>query len=202
MIDAVLAYQDEGVVAPSAAEIAARAGVSERSVFRHFDDLEALAAEAVNRQFSRVSAYFEDPRADGPLEVRVAAFVDHRCRLYERMANLARAAAGMASRSASVALAVDGRHRMLCAQTARQFTPELEALPARDRRLLLASLDAAAGFESLDHLRTVGRIGPRDLKIVLATVLLALLTTAASTTAASTASASTTSTVPSHQEHR
>ena len=47
VVDALLAYYDEGDHEPGAAKIAARAGVSERTVFRYFDDLDALAAEAV-----------------------------------------------------------------------------------------------------------------------------------------------------------
>ncbi len=47
VVDALLAYYDEGDPEPGAAKIAARAGVSERTVFRYFDDLDSLAAAAI-----------------------------------------------------------------------------------------------------------------------------------------------------------
>ena len=175
VVDAVLSLYDDGILEPAATEIAARAGVSERSVFRHFADLEALAAEALDRQFARVAAFFEDPPTEGPLGERIDAFVDRRCRLYERMANLHRAANHVGARSVTIAAAVEERHRILRAQVARQFQPELDRRSARERRLLVAALDATSSFEGLDHLRTLGGIGPRDLKVVLTQQLTALL---------------------------
>jgi AcrR family transcriptional regulator len=175
VVDAVLALFDDGILEPAASDIAARAGVSERSVFRHFADLEALAAEALDRQFARVATFFEDPSTEGTLTERIDAFVDGRCRLYERMANLARAANHVGARSATIAAAVGERRRVLRSQVDRQFEPELARRSMRERRLLLAALDACSSFEGLDHLRTVGGIGPRDLKVVLAQQLTALL---------------------------
>jgi AcrR family transcriptional regulator len=181
VIDAVLALYDEGIARPSAAEIAERAGVSERSVFRHFADLESLAAEAIDRQFGRVAPFFEPPSPDGTLEERIAALVDQRVRLYERMANLARSASALARVSPTMAAAVDQRRTMLREQVGTQFEPELEGLPNRDRRLLHAALDAAVSIEALDYLRTAGAVGPRDLRVVLSATLNALVASAATT---------------------
>ncbi|CAN5587253.1 hypothetical protein BH10ACT1_BH10ACT1_20640 [soil metagenome] len=178
MVDALLACYDDGTVQPSGAEIAERAGVSERSVFRHFEDLDALADEAFDRQFARVASYFSAPSADGPLDDRIDALVDHRARLHGRMANLARAAAFHANRSETIAGRVHDRQRFLARQVERQFAPELDALGARDRRLLAAALGAAVSLEGVDHLRHAADVGPRDLKVVLRRTLVALLATA------------------------
>lgn len=176
MIDALLACFDEGDLRPAASDIAARAGVSERSVFRHFDDLEALASEAFDRQFARVADYFAPPSAEGSLEKRISALVDQRCRLYERMANLIRAANQSAVNSSTMATHVRERRAWLRDQVAAQFAPELADLGARDRRLLLASLDATTSLEHLDYLRRNAAVGARDLKTVLRRALAALLT--------------------------
>ena len=42
LVDALLGLLDAGVLSPTAAAIAQRAGVSERSLFQHFPDREAL----------------------------------------------------------------------------------------------------------------------------------------------------------------
>ena len=43
LVDALLSLLDEGQLQPTAERIAVRAGVSERSVFQHFPDREALS---------------------------------------------------------------------------------------------------------------------------------------------------------------
>ena len=50
VVEAILELLREGVDQPSANEIAERSGVSVRSVFRHFEDLETLYAAAIDAQ--------------------------------------------------------------------------------------------------------------------------------------------------------
>src|SRR4051812_20526287 len=71
VVPALLEFFDEGESHPGAARIAERAGVSDRSVFRYFDDLDALAAEAVARQIGRTREVFAAPSADGGLDRRI-----------------------------------------------------------------------------------------------------------------------------------
>jgi AcrR family transcriptional regulator len=177
VIDALLGLYDRGILEPSAAAIAEASGVSERSVFRYFTDLEDLAASALTRQFAQVLPFFADPDATGSREERIEALVDQRIRLHDRMANLARAAAFHAVRSPTLARAVADRRRMLRDQVARQFAPELEGLPSRRIRLLLASLDQVTSIEALDYLRAEsgGSLSRRDLRIVLLDQIAALL---------------------------
>ena len=53
IIDALLACYEAGVLRPSVPDVAARAGVSVRSVHNHFADVEALRAEVAQRQWQR-----------------------------------------------------------------------------------------------------------------------------------------------------
>ena len=73
------AYLDlahDGVLRPTARAVAERARVSERAVFRHFQDLETLMAEAARLQIERVGKAVPQPApAEGPLEKRLANFV-------------------------------------------------------------------------------------------------------------------------------
>src|SRR5215831_10500116 len=91
IVDALLALIDRGDLRPSAARVAERAGVSLRSVFQHFSDVESLFA-AASRQAERVSIYLGGIPEDGPLASRLGAFVRQRSRLLEAIAPVRRAA--------------------------------------------------------------------------------------------------------------
>jgi AcrR family transcriptional regulator len=82
--DALLACYEDGILNPSIPEVAARAGVSARSVHNHFDDAEALRAEVARRQWER-HAHFGEP-------VPKERLVDQRAALYERITPVRRAA--------------------------------------------------------------------------------------------------------------
>src|ERR1700682_5362292 len=84
--DALLALLEEGDSHPTARAIAARAGVSVRSVFQHFEDMESLYAMCVARQTNRLAS-LRTP-IDGTLRrpARLEALVAQRARVYERIA--------------------------------------------------------------------------------------------------------------------
>src|SRR6478735_4764996 len=86
VVSALLAFFDEGESQPGAARIAERAGVSERSVFRYFDDLDSLAAEAVARQIARTRDLFAAPDDAGGLDRRIRALVEQRMTIHDRVA--------------------------------------------------------------------------------------------------------------------
>jgi TetR/AcrR family transcriptional regulator of autoinduction and epiphytic fitness len=73
MVDALLALLREGVVRPSSAQIAERAGVTQRTLFNQFGDMESLVTAAAGRQVHR---YLElQPSAGtGPVEERVRRY--------------------------------------------------------------------------------------------------------------------------------
>lgn len=152
VIDALLSLYEQGVIRPTTTEIAERSGVSERSLFRHFTDLEDLAATAIARQFAMVAPLFEPPSADGSLAERVDAIVTQRLALAARMHHLARAAAYHAVSSPTIAAAVAERRRMLRRQVAAQFAPELRQTRGRTRAVLTALLDHALSLEGIDYL--------------------------------------------------
>ena len=59
--EAYLNLVDGGDLRPTARAIAAEAGVSERAVFRHFQDMETLHSEAAVLQIQRVSRDVPEP---------------------------------------------------------------------------------------------------------------------------------------------
>ena len=85
IVDALLACYEAGALRPSVTEVAARAGVSVRSVHNHFADAETLRAEVAQRQFQRF-AHLIGPAAT------IEEFVDQRVTLYEAITPVRRAA--------------------------------------------------------------------------------------------------------------
>jgi AcrR family transcriptional regulator len=171
VVTALLEFFDEGESQPGAARIAERAGVSERSVFRYFDDLDALAAEAVARQIARTRELFAPPDATGGLDRRIRALADQRLRIHDAVAVVSAAGRRIEARAPSVAEAFAYRRRMLREQVAAQFAPELAAHTGRDRSELLDAADAAASFEQIEQLRTVaGHSRTRTRAIVVRTL--------------------------------
>ena len=72
IVDALLALLHQGVLTPTAAQIAEGAGVSVRSVFQHFEDLDALHLELAAEQARRVQPLLDPPDATGSLDERIA----------------------------------------------------------------------------------------------------------------------------------
>src|SRR5690242_3251648 len=73
VVEAYLSLIEEGDLRPSANRIADRAGVSLRTVFHHFEDMEKLFATLAERQLQR---HAHDRLPDtGPLADRIEAFV-------------------------------------------------------------------------------------------------------------------------------
>src|SRR5687768_9641430 len=70
-VDALLDLLNEGVCRPTAQQVAERSGVSLRSIFRIFDDVETLNAAACSRQVSRIRHLFVDVEAQGSLDARI-----------------------------------------------------------------------------------------------------------------------------------
>src|SRR5262252_4637374 len=81
--DALLSLIERGDLRPSAARIAERAGVSLRSVFQHYNDVESLFAAAAARQTERLAPLVGEVPDKGPLARRLDAFVRARVRLLD-----------------------------------------------------------------------------------------------------------------------
>ncbi|MGD9894691.1 MAG: TetR/AcrR family transcriptional regulator [Dehalococcoidia bacterium] len=171
VIDAMLDLYREGRIRPSAAEIAARAGVSERTVFRLFDDLEAVATASIERQTARIGHLFAPPNNEGSRQERIDALVEQRIQLYEEIGPVVRAARLRVPFSPVLQAGFDRRRWLLRRQVERQFRQEVDELAEPARSELLASLEAATGIEMLEALRYVqGQSVPATSAIVVRTV--------------------------------
>ncbi len=90
VVEALLDLYRDGVLQPSSEEIAERSGLSPRSLFRYFDDVEDLVRAAIGRQQERAIPLIPiDAEPEAPLETKITALVEQRFRLFEAVGNAA-----------------------------------------------------------------------------------------------------------------
>jgi len=138
---------------PTAAEIAARAGISTRSVFERFVDLQRLSLATVDHAFAMGEAQAVARNIDGDRQTRVRSHVETRAQTCEHwlpvwrvvIANLGRLDA-LRERVRFIRLAIVKRMELM-------YRLELEGLPAQERRDLLIALEALIDFESWGRMR-------------------------------------------------
>jgi AcrR family transcriptional regulator len=137
---------------PTAKEIAARAGISLRSVYVHFDDLDDLFAAVGARQADEVAHLLYAIDASLPLPARIDAVVDQRAEIWEALAPV-RAASLVWSSSSDMLR--EGNRRMArraVRDLDRLFRAELEAWGDR-RDTALDAIAVAASAGAWDALR-------------------------------------------------
>lgn len=153
VVDATLVLFDEGNLDPSMADVSARSGVSERSIFRYFDSLDDLRQAVIRRNFERASPIMVLPRpGEGALAGRVRQFVGMRLRLWQQVAGPARVARLRAPYVQDIADDVRRFRLLLDDQVRAQFRPELAAMAgavADERRLMV---DVTVSFDAWDLL--------------------------------------------------
>ncbi|HEX6418697.1 MAG TPA: TetR/AcrR family transcriptional regulator [Acidimicrobiales bacterium] len=152
VVDALLTLNDRGHLRPTARDIAEEAGVSLRSLYVHFDDLEALFVAAAQRQAERLAAALPPLVAEGTLPERLDAFLARRTRTHEVGAGVRKAAVLQAPFSPAVKQAVTTGRKLLRSEVARCFAPEIDAAGDDGARLLRA-LDVVASPSTWDALR-------------------------------------------------
>ena len=93
VLDALAELYREGVYEPSAAQIAERAGLSSRSLFRYFDDVDDLNRAAIEHMIDGARTLLELGEIDAalPLAERIELLVAARLRVYDHIAPAARA---------------------------------------------------------------------------------------------------------------
>jgi TetR/AcrR family transcriptional regulator, regulator of autoinduction and epiphytic fitness len=136
VVDALLALIDEGNLRPTAREIAARANVSLRSLYVHFDDVEALFYAASLRHAERLEAHRTQRVLDGPFEDRLTSFLDSRARYYEVGWNVRQAAVLQEPFSPALRAVLEKGRKASRADLQCAFGPEIDGDDER-----LAALD-------------------------------------------------------------
>lgn len=156
VLDAALELFGEGMLEPGAAEVAERSGVSLRSVYRYFDDTDALIRAAVARSIEKVRPLFElDHLGEGPLPERVERIVAGRVRLHDEVAPMVRATLQRAPTNAILRETHERNLAALRRQVEAMFAPELAARADDHAHEAAATLDLLLSFQSIEHLRRI-----------------------------------------------
>jgi AcrR family transcriptional regulator len=176
VVDSLLELFREGELNPSVAMVAERSGISLRSVFRYFDDLDEMGRIAIQRHLDEVGHLFDLPKlGEGSRAERIDALVAQRSALYERVAPVVRAAMLRAPFQPVIAEGLAARRALMRDQLQRQFAPELEASSAEEAQVIVGGADAFASFEVLELLRLDQKLSAADAVAVLRTSLDRLL---------------------------
>ena len=175
VVDALLDLFTEGNLRPGADEIAARSGVSRRSVFRYFDDLDSLDRVAIERQIARVSHLIEVPGlGEGSVEDRVKRLSSQRVRLFEAILPVARVSRGRGPLEPVVGGGRARSRHQLRRQVERQFAGELRSLGRSERNAALGSAEVVCSFEAYELLRLGHAQTPKQIGEVMRAGLMSL----------------------------
>lgn len=153
IVAACIELVEEGDLEPTAPRVAERAGVSVRSVFQHFDDLEGLFAAVGDRVLESLLGLVMhvDPTID--FERRVPIVVRQRTALLEAIAPIRRAVAVNAWDSQEVSNRLALGHAYLRLEIESAFARELLAAGS-DRLEVLNALDTVLSWSTWEQLRT------------------------------------------------
>jgi TetR/AcrR family transcriptional regulator, regulator of autoinduction and epiphytic fitness len=158
LVDALLSLLYEGRLQPTAERIAERAGVSERSLFQHFADREALYQAVALQQYERIAPTLEPIDLTLPLPERIDAFVAQRARLLEQITPVRRAALLLEPESEVVAGWLQTVRRQKAREVERAFGAELDGLGQQRRAMVLAALVASSAWTFWESLRAHQRL--------------------------------------------
>ena len=176
VLDAAIELFAEGVLDPTPDDVATRVGLSARSVYRYFDDRDALLRAAIDRHLERMMPLFLiHAIGEGDLDDRIDRFVTSRLRLYEAVAASFRASRVRGTDDEVIREQVEATRRALRDQTERHFAPELNGLGTARRRARSAAVDALTQFDTLDLYRVHRGFSSSEARMLLADVLKALL---------------------------
>jgi AcrR family transcriptional regulator len=170
-VDALLDLLGEGVTRPTGQQVAERSGISLRSIFRIFEDVETLHAVAVERQLERIRPLFVAVDVHGDVDRRIDAVVSAHARIYEAIAPVRRAAVRAAPESPPLRDHLDWSRRWFRAQLERVFAPE------RPDATTLSAVELALSWEAWDQLRSAQALSATRARRAVTRTLTALLIT-------------------------
>jgi AcrR family transcriptional regulator len=144
-----------GNATPTAEQIAAEAGVSLRTVFRHFEEMDRLAVEIVEALLDDVRIDMEAPVEAADDHGRLDALVQRRAIIFERLMPFAPAIAAHRARSERV----EARYGKAMADWSRQLV-DAGPVAVRDAPDRLAALDLVLSPEAWVRLRRGHGLSP------------------------------------------
>ncbi|MGI9286125.1 MAG: TetR/AcrR family transcriptional regulator [Pseudomonadales bacterium] len=156
IIDAMLALVNEGNLIPTAQQVADRAGVAIRTVFRHFSEMENLYAEMDSYLKPTYEGLFLGGDRSGSLEERVLHAVERHANAYSAMGLVIQSTLSLIWRS-PVLKKNYARNQRGLRKDLDDWLPELKKVSVETRE----AIDAITSFEFWDRLQSQQGLGKK-----------------------------------------
>ena len=168
IVDALLGLIENGETEISAALIASKAGLSERSIFRYFDDVNDLYRSVCDLAFSKEIEYaLIDDAGVGSLDTKIENFVNQRVRIYTMNEKIAPAARSFAFKNPIIKNQLVVGRKLLRTQIMKHFAEELSVFDKQQQQVAVAIIDSLTTFESYDMMRSDQKMSVLTIKSIL-----------------------------------
>lgn len=170
IVTAMLGLVREGRIAPTAEEVAQRANVGLRTVFRHFKDMESLYAEMSVAISEKVAPIIDEALANDDWVSSLQQLVARRARVYEVVMPY-RVAADVLKFQSTTLLT---HHRQIVSDERKRL---LSVLPQTvlDDQALIEALEAILSFDMWNQLRNDQRLSASEANGVVKRIVTSLL---------------------------
>lgn len=180
VVDALLDIYAQGNLRPSTDEIAERAGLSPRSLFRYFSDVDDLAEAALRRQQAHAAPLLPiDAEPGEPFDRKIRALVDQRFRLFDWLQHSQYVIRLRAPFQPVLAAELARNRAFFRLQVLELFGPEVEEMGDVAGGAAIAAADVLSSFESYVLLKEDQWLSEPRAKDVMAGALAAVLDPAA-----------------------
>lgn len=170
IVAAMLELVREGKIAPTAEEVAQRADVGLRTVFRRFKDMGSLYAEMAVAISAEVEPIIGEPPRFDEWSRNFAELIDRRLKVYEVIAPY-RVAADVHKFQSNILLS----HHLQIVQAEREKLTSVLPDALRNDEILLEALEAVLSFDMWNQLRKDQHLGPDQAGAVIFRILSRLL---------------------------
>ena len=168
IVDALLGLIENGETEISAALIASKAGLSERSIFRYFDDVNDLYRSVCDLAFSKEIEYaLIDDAGVGSLDMKIENFVNQRVRIYTMNEKIAPAARSFAFKNPIIKNQLVVGRKLLRTQIVKHFAEELLVFDKQQQQVAVAIIDSLTTFEHYDMMRSDQKMSVQTIKSIL-----------------------------------
>ena len=159
-IDALVEIYTEGRPYPTFADIAERAGISERTLFRYFGSYDEFITEAVQKVYPRVQEYFTPIAVTGDLRTRLLALVELRSQFVRKYGAMVRSVDVLAAEWKAAKTITAQREELLAKQLDAWLGADRDSIPEES----MTVLNYLLGWQSTEHMvTTLGKRTPEVL---------------------------------------
>lgn len=170
IVGALLELVGEGILEPTAQQVAERADVGVRTVFRHFSDMDTLFAAMNERLTSQVVGFFVAEEPSGSLSDRIDGLIERRTKIFTMIEPFRRAQELQRWRSTYLQEQHAVTNKRFRTDLAR-WLPEISRFDAETAE----ALELVLSYEAWQRLRADQRLGIKRIQSVTRKLIMALL---------------------------